>query len=133
MTYRRIMADNLTTTAEFDRQVALMMSEEQLIRNVIDLAKRLGWKCVHFRPAWSGKGCRTPIQGDKGSPDLLLARNGYVIFAELKSERGVMSDEQIEWAVEITPRELSTTHKCCLWRPSHWIDDTIKTVLERGW
>lgn len=41
------------------------------------------------------------MQGDKGFPDLCLARNGVVIFAELKVGRNKLSPEQERWAREI--------------------------------
>ena len=36
----------------------------------IEAALRLaGWRWTHFRPAWSEKGYRTALKGDKGAPD----------------------------------------------------------------
>jgi hypothetical protein len=64
------------------------------------LVPMLGWSYVHFRPAQTEKGWRTPVSGPlgKGWPDLFLARargkDRRIIFAELKREGGKLSLEQ---------------------------------------
>ena len=82
---------------------------------VIDLAHLYGWLVQHTRPAWTEKGYRTPIQGDKGFVDLVLAHPSQrrVLFAEAKSERGVLSLAQQQWlkALQSAGQE---TH---VWRP----------------
>jgi hypothetical protein len=75
----------------------LAMSEDNLKARVIDFAKLHGWKVVHYRPAKTAKGYRTPLEGDKGCPDLIMARDSVIIFAELKSQNGRVSPEQREW------------------------------------
>ncbi len=65
---------------------------------VIDLARVLGWRTAHFRPAKTDKGWRTPVQGDgAGFPDLILLRGNRMVVAELKAERGRLSPAQVEW------------------------------------
>ena len=70
-------------------------SEAEFQRWVMELADVLGWSTVHFRPAMTSKGYRTPVSGPlgKGWPDLVLVRE-RVIFAELKSDKGKLSLEQ---------------------------------------
>ena len=84
---------------------------------VIELAQRMGYKVAHFRGGWSkdGKRYNTPVQGDPGFPDIVMAKVGRVIFAELKSDHhGKLSPEQVEWG-----RVLSLTDaECYLWRPA---------------
>lgn len=74
------------------------MSEADLMRAVTDLATILGWEWVHFRPAQTQRGWRTPVQGPlgKGWPDLVLirSRDRRLVFAELKSDKGKTSAEQ---------------------------------------
>ncbi|MCI0542945.1 MAG: hypothetical protein L0Z49_00695 [Actinobacteria bacterium] len=53
-----------------------------------------GWRVCHFRPATTRDGWRTAVQGHPGFPDLVLARRGRVVFAELKA---ALSAEQLEW------------------------------------
>lgn len=65
------------------------------------------------------------MQGDKGFPDLVLVGRGRVIFAELKTAKGVVSDDQREWieAIAATPVEVY------LWRPADL--DEIAEILRR--
>lgn len=66
-------------------------------REVLRLAHLFGYLAHHTRPAWSKKGYRTPIMGDKGLPDWILCRPGRVIFIETKSSKGRLSAEQEAW------------------------------------
>lgn len=88
-----------------------LMSEDDLKARVIDFAKLHGWKVVHYRPARTGKGYRTPLEGHPGCPDLILARDSVIIFAELKSQTGRVSPDQKEWLAA-----LGTYGR--VWRPS---------------
>jgi hypothetical protein len=88
---------------------------------VIALAKLKGWKVAHFRPALTSKGWRTPMQGDKGFPDLVLARKGEVKFAELKVRSNRITADQADWGIHIG----DTWH---VWRPGDM--DLIRKVLE---
>ena len=76
--------------------------EDDFKDNVIDLAHMLGWRVAHFRPAQTKHGWRTPMQGDKGFPDLVLAKRGRVVFAELKSRTGKPSEDQRDWLGELS-------------------------------
>ena len=73
------------------------MNEAQFTTIVIEMAKALGWLVYHQRPARTAKGWRTALQGHAGFPDLVLAKDGRVIFAELKSAKGRLSDAQKGW------------------------------------
>ena len=92
----------------------------------------MGWRVAHFRPARVLKGgeetWRTAVEGDgAGFPDLVLARNGRIIIAELKSDRGTVSDEQQKWldAFGESDRRVTVT----VWRPRDWA--TIERMLRR--
>lgn len=89
------------------------MTEADLLARVIDTAHLYGWLVHHTRPARTAQGWRTPIQGDRGAPDLLLARNGVVILAELKSGRGQLGPGQADWLDACGPFGR-------LWRPQDW-------------
>lgn len=91
------------------------LGEDAWQSRVIAAARAHGWRVVHYRRARSGRrGWSTPVQGDAGGPDLLLARAGVVILAELKSDTGGYGPGQREWAREIGPRLYR------LWRPRDW-------------
>src|SRR3990167_8105053 len=84
------------------KQPRIHQSEDELLSAVIDLARLRGWLCAHFRPAQVVKNgqvsYRTAVQGDgKGFPDLVMVREGRLIFAECKSEKGKVSPEQDKW------------------------------------
>lgn len=106
------------------------MTEAQLQDRVVDLAKARGWRVAHFRPARTKDGSwRTPVQGDKGFPDIVLARDGRVIFAELKSETGRLGEGQAEWLQNLEDGPDAHDHVLVrLWRPSDWPE--ITEVLE---
>lgn len=89
----------------------LTLSEASFQNTVIEYAHLRGWLVHHSRAARTGKGWRTAIQGDAGLPDLVLARNGKVVLAELKRTGGRATDAQRAWL------EASDGH---LWSPQHW-------------
>lgn len=81
---------------------------------VIDEAHRLGWWVVHFRPARTIAGWRTPVEGDgTGWVDLTIVRE-RVIFAELKSQRGQLSPAERTWR----DRLAAAGAEWHLWRPA---------------
>lgn len=102
----------LSEAEKADRQ----LTEADFLRQVIDLARLLGWRTAHFRPAWSSRGWRTPVQGDGiGFPDLILVRRDRMIAAELKREvGGTVSSEQLLWLKAFDDAGLETG----IWRPS---------------
>lgn len=75
------------------------MTEAEFQRQVIDLAHLHGWLVHHTRPAQMGSGrWATPVQGDTGFPDLVLAHpKRGVLFLELKSARGRLQPNQVAW------------------------------------
>jgi len=91
------------------------MSEYDFQRRVMDCAKLHGWKRLHIRasPQRFGQSWRVPYEGDSGLPDLILARAGMVLLAELKTATGKTTPEQQAWlaAAGVNGR---------LWRPAQW-------------
>ncbi len=122
------------------RALEMNMSEDDLMSFVIDLAHLHGWLVHHTRPAKTAKGWRTPIQGDAGFPDLVLARDGIAIFAELKSEKGRVSREQrtwhdaLPWRVHVPIANGQELHPVVqVWRPSDRADiEKILSNQRRG-
>jgi hypothetical protein len=82
------------------------VTERDLREQVRDVCRLFGWK-LYF--SW------TSIHSPRGFPDLVLANpeQKRVIYAELKSEKGVVTEYQQEW--------LDTLAACGqevhLWRP----------------
>lgn len=86
------------------------MSEADWTAWVIDAATLNGWMAHHARPAQTTRGWRTAVQGHVGVPDLLLARDGMIIAAELKSNSGQLRPEQKQWLHHLGGHG-------CVWRP----------------
>lgn len=80
---------------------ALRVSGTAFSETVLDYAALRGWRRHHTRPARTSKGWRTPIQGDDGFVDLVFARSGRVVFAEMKSPGEKLSDGQRAWQAEL--------------------------------
>jgi len=98
------------------------LSEAAWTGRVIDIAQLHGWRVAHFRPAQTAKGWRTPMQGHVGFPDLVLARDGDVLLAELKVGRNKLRSEQQLWADAIGDQFR-------LWRPED--SDAVLKELSR--
>jgi hypothetical protein len=93
------------------------MSEAQFMTAVMDLLALLGWRTVHFRPAQTYRGWRTPVQGTlgRGWPDIYAVHpyRQRAIFAELKADAGKTTPDQDE--VIATLRASGQT--VYVWRP----------------
>ena len=127
LTRQHLEADVQTQIVDAD--LARGISESQLQDAVVKLATLAGWLVHAEHVAMSNKGWRTPIQGHKGFPDLVLVRSSRVIFAECKSERGRLTEEQMQWI-----NWLEGTGKVSpvyIWRPSDWLSGDIEIVLRQ--
>ena len=97
-------------------------------RQVIQLAHTFGWLVQHTRPVKQGDRWLTPISGDVGFPDLVLVHpNRGIIFAELKSETGAVSDAQFKWGSRI--RAAGGEWK--IWRPKD-MDEIQRRLGHKG-
>lgn len=107
----------------------LVLSERDFQRLVTDAAAVLGWSWVHFRPAQTSRGWRTPVSGPLGAGwcDLVLvrAKDRRALFVELKAEAGKVSEEQR--AVMATLADAG--QECYVWRPSDFDSGEITKVL----
>lgn len=103
------------------------LSEAAFQKQVIDLAHLHRWRVAHFRPARTTvagrETWRTAVSADgAGFPDLVLARNGVVLFRELKSDKGKASEDQLAWLLAVGGE---------IWRPSDW-DRIAREIRELG-
>jgi hypothetical protein len=109
----------------------MKITEADFQQTVIDLAKFLGYRVAHFRGVRIQRKdgsvyYQTPVQADgAGWPDLVLARPGRLIFAEIKGETGKLSQEQMAWLNILD----AAGGECYCWRPSEFED--IETILTR--
>ena len=100
--------------------------EGDFLAQVVEVAQRYGWLVAHHPDS-------RKLQGDPGLPDLVLARGGWVIFAELKSERGRVSDDQQRWLDAIGPDieaecADATSHAAYVWRPADLEGDVLSVL-----
>jgi hypothetical protein len=105
----------------------LKVTEREFQSSVIDFARACGWRVFHVhdsrRQVAPGR-----FVGDRdaaGFPDLVLVREGRLLFAELKSPEGRLSQSQRQWlqALDMTGAEVA------IWRPDEW--PAIETTLRR--
>ena len=85
-----------------------LQSEAQFRKAVLDYAKLAGWLACYIPDS------RRNV-GDAGLPDLILARGGRVILAELKTSKGRLRDGQKCWLEEAGGNGR-------VWRPGDWED-----------
>lgn len=97
------------------------ISEAEFTRQVVLLFSLHGWKVCHIRPAKTARGWRTALEGHKGLPDIIAARGGVIIMAELKVGKNKPTADQAEWL------EASGSP---VWRPEDW--DSIVEVATEG-
>lgn len=103
------------------------MTEDELLRAVLDLCRLRGVLAHHCRPARLADGTwRTPIQGDKGFPDLVIVGARGVLFRELKSQGGVFTGEQAQWFRRLT----NAGQDVAAWRPSDMASGRIPREIE---
>ena len=93
------------------------VNEKEFSQAVVEYAEASHW--LVFR-TWSS------IHSPAGEPDLRMVRPPRVIFAELKREKGKVSEKQQE-ALELL-RQCPGV-ETYLWRPSCW--DEIERILGR--
>lgn len=114
------------------------MTEADLQRAVIDTAHALKWMVAHFRPAQTARGWRTPVEAEgAGFPDLVLVRATRLIFAELKGERGRVSELQRGWLTALLQVCLGIDERLGepgpvllqVWTPTDWHSGRIEEVL----
>jgi hypothetical protein len=96
------------------------MTEDQLLTAVVDLLGWSGWRIHHDR-----RSDKALQQGQPGFPDILAAKDGRLIAAELKSARGILSHHQVLWL-----DALQAVAEVYVWRPDDWTSGRIETIVK---
>lgn len=109
------------------RQFVLEASEAQFQQTVQQYATARGWEWMHIQRAINERGrWRTPVSGNLGAgwPDLVLVRDGRLVFVELKADRGSVTGFQshVLQVLGAIPKA-----EVYVWRPRQW--DEIMEVL----
>lgn len=118
------------TTQAWDTHVARTMPEKTLQERVRQMAALFGWRYYHTH-----RSQHSPA----GFPDVVAIRGHRLLFAELKTERGRLSEPQQRWLDDLqalaevvlifqsapgsSPIEVYT------WRPSDLLSGAIEAVL----
>lgn len=82
-------------------------SEKDFQKAVVKLANVLGWLVFH---PW------TSMHSAAGWPDLFMVRKGKCLAAELKTQRGRVSEAQEAWLSSLALCGIETF----VWRPGDW-------------
>lgn len=106
---------------DYQDQMILKWSEEQLQNHVILTAKALGW--IHYH-TFSSR--RSPV----GFPDLVLVHpeKKICLVRELKAEKGRFRPMQQEWLAGLE----STGIDAGVWRPSDVVSQRVQLELSAG-
>ena len=124
--------------AEF---MAASLHEDDLQAHIVRTARMLGWMVYHTFDS---------RRSAEGFPDLVMVRDGRLIFAELKSQKGKRRPEQGDWLNELgcfqealigfaglpfvperneIPAAVERLCGVYEWRPSDWYSGKIEAVL----
>lgn len=90
------------------------MTEAEWQNWIVNLAKWLGWRVYHPKPAQLNGRWATHAQGDPGWPDLVLChpKRGFVLV-EVKTDTGRISQSQRAWLDDLEAAGV----ECYVWRP----------------
>lgn len=87
-------------------QIAL--TEKQFEAQIKEIAKLFDWRYYH---TWRS------IHSPAGYPDVCMVRLSKIIYAELKSEKGKVSQKQQEWLDDLLATGKVEVY---LWKPSQF-------------
>jgi hypothetical protein len=89
-------------------------SEAAFQQALTNMATAFGWRWYHTHRS---------DRSVRGFPDLVLVRGTRLIFAELKTDKGVLSSHQQEWIdalATVASADISANVAVYLWRPADW-------------
>lgn len=109
----------------------MKLTEKQFQATVVNLATILGWGPIYH--TFDSR------RSNPGFPDLVLLRGGELIFAELKTDTGKLTDAQKRWIASlrlvrerltrITGQDDRLPIEVHIWRPRDW--EALQARLQR--
>jgi hypothetical protein len=105
------------------------LTEVRFQSQVVKLAGLLGWRVWHDNATNAPRACKAcgaplpVVRNAAGLPDLILVRRPRVVWAELKAQRGKLSDDQWAYIEELK----ASRQEAYVWRPSDF--KTIERIL----
>jgi len=91
-----------------DPTLTVTQTERAFQNEVVRYARMMGWRLYHTHDS---------RRSEAGFPDLVLVRRPRLVWAELKSERGRLTDDQRAWIEELR----ACGQEVHVWRPSNWM------------
>lgn len=91
------------------------VTEKEFQATVLELATRLRWRTFHVLDS---KGSTA------GFPDVVAVRRTRLVVAELKTEKGKLTDAQQSWMADL---EQVLSVGAYVWKPSDWAE--LEAVL----
>lgn len=115
----RELESKMHTTEGYRQYIAWTMPEGTFQKQVVLMARQLGWALQYH--TWIA------IHSRAGFPDLVLVNRAAkrVIYVELKTMAGIVSDAQQEWHDALNDCE----QEAFIWRPDNLSDGTIEKAL----
>jgi hypothetical protein len=83
---------------------------------VVHYAKLFSWRIYHTRISFGSA---------KGFPDLVLVRRPRLVFVELKSDKGKVKPEQLDWLADLR----ASRAEAYLWRPTD-VEDVVAILAD---
>lgn len=112
------VGERLSARGQLDRA----MTEDELQQGLTDALTYCGWRWHHVRRAdWAQQ------MGHAGFPDIVAARDGRILFLELKTESGRIDPEQTRWLAEVQLEGGEDRVQACVVRPSTY-DATLELI-----
>ena len=90
-----------TALQEFTRSA----SEDDLLTAITEAMTLFGWLWTHTR-----RSDKAQIMGHPGVPDIIAARRGRLLFLELKSAGGTLTEGQLAWKLAMPPDSRAVTY-----------------------
>ena len=103
-------------------------TEDHCEDTIIEAAGRGGWRVHAERAARTAAGHRTPVKGDPGWPDLVLAhdRRGAFLVVELKRHPNTVEPAQHRW---LDTLDAAGVMALVWWVPEQ-LDDIVEYLLD---
>lgn len=112
-------------------------NERDFMKRVITWAVMNGWLVCHISDRPPNLESFDFRQFEVGFPDLVMTRDGVLIFAELKSQKGRIQKTQQLWIDALREVEVHAMDahdffwvRTVIWRPADWPE--IEKLLARG-
>ena len=81
------------------------MSEDELLSAITEGLTLVSWRWTHTR-----RSDKALTMGHQGVPDIIAAKRGRVLFLELKSAGGTLTQDQLAWRLEMPPNSRAVTY-----------------------